>query len=432
MEGRGEPVATKSAEQKTIEKQIKENKQHAQEAARRERAKAVVDAARYIGEFRIMNSEAETMLRTALEKITDPSKYITSVDKKEFDRNISDNFALVCEELQQYGKITAYMLAGTFAQLTLSEAGKTYFEEKTEAEIGIGKMTDTARNMVFISHRTIDASVADMIKDFLINTGIPNDKVFCSSLPGNDVNERISPEVKERLKKSTINILILSKDYYDSAYCLNEAGVAWYIDEAIAIPIGLPEISHENMIGFLNNDYKLRRLDNDDDISYLYDIAQERFNAGTVKHSIITRETKKLKERYAQYISARKIGSVKDGITQHSAQVVLEKDEGILLVFAADDSSGQVLMINSISRLGPSISTHGWEFNCDETAREAARWKGALEKLERYGLVEASSYKREVFIVTDRGYKVAEQVKEKWGIDTSKNPDEYIERDLRS
>ena len=87
---------------------------------------------------------------------------------------------------------------------------------------------------------------------------------------------------------------------------------------------------------------------------------------------------------------------------------------------------------HSISRLGPSISTHGWEFNCDETAREAARWKGALEKLERYGLVEASSYKREVFIVTDRGYKVAEQAKEKWGIDTSKNPDEYIERDLRS
>lgn len=42
MEGRGEPVATKSAEQKAIEKQIKENKQHAQEAARRERAKTAV------------------------------------------------------------------------------------------------------------------------------------------------------------------------------------------------------------------------------------------------------------------------------------------------------------------------------------------------------------------------------------------------------
>lgn len=34
------------------------------------------------------------------------------------------------------------------------------------------------------------AMVADMIKDFLVSTGIPNDKVFCSSLPGNDVHEK--------------------------------------------------------------------------------------------------------------------------------------------------------------------------------------------------------------------------------------------------
>ncbi|MCR5738435.1 MAG: hypothetical protein K6G43_01295 [Lachnospiraceae bacterium] len=48
------------------------------------------------------------------------------------------------------------------------------------------------------------------------------------------------------------------------------------------------------MIGFLNSDYKLRRLDNNDDISYLYDIAQEKLQIDTVKHSIITRETTKL------------------------------------------------------------------------------------------------------------------------------------------
>lgn len=420
-------VATKSAEQKAVEKQIKENKQHAQEAARRERAKAVVDASKYIGEFRIMNAEAETMLRTALEKLTDSSKYNVSVDKKDFERNIYDNFALVCEELQQYGMITAYMLMGTFAQLTLSEAGKTYFEEKTEAENRVEEMKDTGRNTIFISHRTVDAAVADMIKDFLVNTGIPNDKVFCSSLPGNDVNEKISPEVKQRLKESTINILILSKDYYDSAYCLNEVGVAWYLDEAVAVPIGLPEINHENMIGFLNNDYKLRRLDDDGDISYLYDIARERLNADTVKHSTITRETQKLKERYAQYISTRNTGMVEEDPIHQSTQVTLEKDEGILLVYAADDPSGQIMMINSISRSGPSISTHGWEFNSEDTAREAARWKGALEKLEKYRLVEATSYKRQVFTVTDSGYKVAEQAKEKWGIDTSNNPDAYIE-----
>ena len=116
-----------------------------------------------------------------------------------------------------------------------------------------------------------------------------------------------------------------------------------------------------------------------------------------------------------------------DECTTSAIKVTLERTEGILLVYAADDMNGQVLMINSLSRSGPSISTHRWSFNSKDTAREAARWKGALEKLEKYGLVEAANYKRQVFTVTDSGYQVAEQVKEKWGIDTRKNPDEYIE-----
>ena len=161
------------------------------------------------------------------------------------------------------------------------------------------------RNEIFISHREIDASFADIIKDFLVNTGIPNEQIFCSSLPGNDVNEQISPEVKERLKKCTIIILILSKNFYESPYCLNEAGVAWYLDEVTSIPIGLPEINHEKMIGFLNSDFKLRKLDNDDDISYLYDTAQEKLNVESKKHGVITRETKKLKERYELCMASR-------------------------------------------------------------------------------------------------------------------------------
>jgi len=120
----------KSSELKATEKRMKEEQKLAQEAARLEHAKAVADAAKHIGSFRIMNAEAEVMLRAALDKLNDPSKYVVSVDKSGFERNVSDNFALVCEELQQYGMVTAYRLLGTYAQLTLSEAGKTYFQEK--------------------------------------------------------------------------------------------------------------------------------------------------------------------------------------------------------------------------------------------------------------------------------------------------------------
>ena len=127
-------MPSKTPELKAREKQIKEEKRHAEEAARRERAKAVIDAAKFIGSFRVMNSEAETLLKVALDKLEDSSKYVVSVDKSSFDRNIYDNFALICEELQQYGVVTAYMLLGTWAQLTLSDAGKMYFDEKKIAE----------------------------------------------------------------------------------------------------------------------------------------------------------------------------------------------------------------------------------------------------------------------------------------------------------
>lgn len=175
-------------------------------------------------------------------------------------------------------------------------------ENKDRKENDMGN----TRNSIFISHRSTDFGIAEMIKDFLVNTGIPNDLIFCSSLPGNDVAEKIAPEVKEHLQEAAINILILTTDYYKSAYCLNEAGIAWYLDDALAIPIGLPEIDHTNMYGFLNSDYKLCRLDDDVDIAYLYDQAQKRLKTENVSHSVITQETRKLKERYTKYLSNRK------------------------------------------------------------------------------------------------------------------------------
>lgn len=103
---------------------------------------------------------------------------------------------------------------------------------------------------IFISHRTTDRAISDILLDFFIATGIPREKVFCSSLPGNDVRERISVEVKEALQNSCLNIAILSDDYYKSAYCLNEAGILWY-ENVPVIPVALPEINHENIYSIL-------------------------------------------------------------------------------------------------------------------------------------------------------------------------------------
>lgn len=168
------------------------------------------------------------------------------------------------------------------------------------------------RDEIFISHRTTESAVAEMIKDFLVGTRIPSDKIFCSSLPGNDVCEKITSEVREHRRKASVIILLLSHDYYESAYCLNEAGIAWYLDDALVIPIGLPEIEHTGMYGFIGSDYKLRRLNVDGDIAYLFDQAQEKLKTEYVSHSVVTQEIQKLKRRYEDYLEARKTVDKKD------------------------------------------------------------------------------------------------------------------------
>lgn len=158
---------------------------------------------------------------------------------------------------------------------------------------------------IFISHRTKDKSVADMLLDFLATTGIPRESIKCSSLSGNDVKEKISPEVRDWIQQSVVNFAILSADYYKSAYCLNEVGILWYLHKIPVIPIALPDIDHKDMIGFLNDDYKLRRLDSDDDIAYIYDAVSEAMGVSAAKHSVINTETKKLKDRYKKFCDSR-------------------------------------------------------------------------------------------------------------------------------
>lgn len=107
------------------------------------------------------------------------------------------------------------------------------------------------------------------------------------------------------------------------------------------------------------------------------------------------------------------------------SQNSISKDAGILLVYAASSSDGQVTRLKSIS--GLAVCGGNWNFLGEEaTAREESRWEDAVIELENYGLITALSYKRQIFRITTTGYEVADEIKEKFNIDTEKNPDEYL------
>ena len=167
----------------------------------------------------------------------------------------------------------------------------------SNTQILLGEDKKEMKSTIFISHRTTDVAFADIIRDFLIGIGVNGEMIFCSSLPGNDVKEKISVEVKENLRNSCLNIVILSKAYYESAYCLNEAGILWYNDTKV-LPIALDDIQPSDMIGFLNDDYKIRRLNSDEDIAYIADLLKEVEALQNVKNATVVTQTQKLKSRY--------------------------------------------------------------------------------------------------------------------------------------
>ena len=161
---------------------------------------------------------------------------------------------------------------------------------------------------VFVSHRSTDKKIAEMLLEFLVALGFPRDEYFCSSLPGNDIKEKIPDEVKQAIDESVVNIVVLSKDYYDSAYCLNEAGVIWYRNKH-TVPIALPEIKSKDMIGFLDSDYKIRRLDSSDDIAYIYDSICNECGIDRANISVVVNELEKLNEKYLAYLESRKVST---------------------------------------------------------------------------------------------------------------------------
>ena len=319
----------KTSLEKQIEKARREVKKAELHEATRQRAATIISNQPVVNGLRIVDDTAEIVLNCLIDNCSNTSTGYVNYDMDIFPQSISRSIGLEIEKLIQYGLVTSHMPWPNGGTLNLLPCAFTYSDRKQTALRGSPSEEKNMNPVVFISHRSTDKSIADMLVDFFSATGIPRASIFCSSLPGNDINEKISAEVRAALTNSVINIAILSTDYYQSAYCLNEAGVLWYCDNVPVVPIALPEINESNMYGFLNSEYKLRRLDSSTDIAYIYDKVCEAVSAAQPKVSIITYETQKIKDRYAEYLSSRPAPTLQpipiclDNLTTDDERIVL-------------------------------------------------------------------------------------------------------------
>ncbi len=96
-------------------------------------------------------------------------------------------------------------------------------------------------------------------------------------------------------------------------------------------------------------------------------------------------------------------------VSAATRRISLSADAAKMLKLAAGSRDGMIQMLRHAS--GAHISAGGTDMMTDSSdPREVARWADAIEQLENFGLIEATSYKRHSFQVTHSGYEAAAQV----------------------
>ena len=263
-------MPAKSSEQKAIERQMKENQRIERENARRERASGIVNAAKYIGDFRVMDPDAEKVLEIALEQYNGNDNNFVTVSDDAVPKYLSNSLPLEAEKLLMYGMLSRYMIYAKSVMLTLSNLGKTYFEDKKNAIEGENiKMTENKMPMLLISHATTDKKYAEHLVTLFENIGLDHTQMICSSVPGYGIplNKKVYDWLANKFQDWNLDlyvIFVLSDRYYASAASLNEMGAAWVTKKEYT-SILLPGFEFSQIKGAISADQIAIKLDSDEE-----------------------------------------------------------------------------------------------------------------------------------------------------------------------
>lgn len=300
--------------------------------------------------------------------------------------------------------------------------------EKISAENSISTSNNKPKK-VFISHASKDKSFVELFVNLLEDIGLSETEIVCSSIPryGIPLGKDIYDWLSEQFQNCDLHIIfILSDNYYNSVACLNEMGAAWVLKQKYDTVL-LPEFDFPQIKGAINPQQIGIKLDSD--CTELNQRLNELKDSLIDEFELQSLSAAKWERHRNEFVN--KIASVSEKIcndetsNNSEGESSISKDAAVLLAYAANDTTGRIIMASSLG--GLSVSAGSWNFvDPNGGARENARWSGAVDELESYGLIEDGSYKHQVFAVTHIGYKVADEIKEKLDIDFNNSPDQYL------
>jgi hypothetical protein len=118
---------------------------------------------------------------------------------------------------------------------------------------------------VFISHASADKDLSKKLVSLLVNgIGVQRDQIFCTSENGTiDPGEKFTDLIKNQLRSAKVIIIFLTKNYYESKFCLCELGAAWALNQNIVPALG-PEFDYNDLKAVLTGMQALKVYEKDD------------------------------------------------------------------------------------------------------------------------------------------------------------------------
>lgn len=248
---------------------------------------------------------------------------------------------------------------------------------------------------IFISHSVKDTEIGNKFLDFIESLGFDKSNIFYSSKfhNGVELGKSFPDVVKQSFKESDLIVFLLTPNFYESPYCLNEMGAAWISDDKEIVPILLGELSFNDMKGFIDSRTKT--------FSPKYSEAQELFSFFS-KRSPQKFDDKNAKEKYNEFLTA----SISNAKLLES-NISIKSQE---ILFEIKNSKEKYAIYSNVFNI-VQIQCNNRDICANATSEEKIEYKEAVEQLIDLGYVESKSSRKmlKFIYITKKGIDFVNQ-----------------------
>lgn len=129
------------------------------------------------------------------------------------------------------GIIESLILASSGAEKIKIPFDTEVFENQISNYSTVDIPQPKTKNILFLSHSSMDKQYADSLRDFLSGIGVKDECLIYTSHPNHKIplDESIFEYLRKFINQNVYMIIMWSDSYLDSPACMNELGALWVV-----------------------------------------------------------------------------------------------------------------------------------------------------------------------------------------------------------